>query len=126
MQSNEVSSAFNEVLLRAYFNGRMKVSKTLDLGSNPSARAKKVWSFKFEVRSFESYNTEHQTSNVEHYEQDLNLFQRELQRVDGKSDLAYMDTTSAIDNDRFGSDIINYSTRVGNGFCSRFSFEVRL
>ena len=25
--------------LRAYFNGRMKVSKTLDLGSNPSARA---------------------------------------------------------------------------------------
>jgi preprotein translocase subunit SecE len=40
MQTIEVSSAFNEVLLRAYFNGRMKVSKTLDLGSNPSARAK--------------------------------------------------------------------------------------
>ena len=42
----------------------MKVSKTLDLGSNPSARAKK-FEFKFEIRSFESYklNIKHQTLN---------------------------------------------------------------
>ena len=97
----------------------MKVSKTLDLGSNPSARAKKVWSFKVEVRSFESYNTEHQTSNVEHYEQDLNLFQRELQRVDGKSDLAYVGTVTAINDDSAGCNISYYGISVGDGLCNR-------
>ena len=43
----------------------MKVSKTLDLGSNPSARAKKfeVLSLRFEVLNLITLNIKHQTFN---------------------------------------------------------------
>ena len=65
--------------IRAWCNGSIRVSKTFDLGSNPSARAKVLFFLKLLICS---------------HEQDHNLLQRKLQRVTRKSDLANLESVA--------------------------------
>jgi len=60
------------------------------------------------------------------HEQDHNLFQGVFQRTDGKSELAHMDTTAAVNNDRVGINIGDNRTCSTYGFCGWWGSEIHL
>ena len=83
--------------IRAWCNGSIRVSKTFDLGSNPSARANfLMWKFEnknvkmtlglfcfnhFQIFKFANFQ-------IKQSEQNIKLLQWVLQRINGESNLA--------------------------------------
>ena len=72
------------------------------------------WKIPAAGTAFSNYQI-HKLSNW-FYEQDHYLFQRELPRVAGKSDLAYLDAAAAEHGDRTGGYRYHYSNGMGDGF----------